>query len=120
LLSFLQVQVLQRHENTMTLHPQHHAAKVFIISCCCSMPACVLCALQAVENDSSLQDIQDAAEHFDPRTEQVFKYLQVISAAAMSFAHGEDHLTGVFEMCVFEMTAVRITSSTAHTRSSMC
>ncbi|KAF8059159.1 PHO89 [Scenedesmus sp. PABB004] len=42
----------------------------------------------AVDNDSSLSDIHDAAEAFDPRTEQVFKYLQIISAAAMSFAHG--------------------------------
>lgn len=57
-------------------------------------PYNVLCAascavwLQAVDNDSALQGIHDQAEKFDPRTEQVFKYLQIISAAAMSFAHG--------------------------------
>lgn len=33
--------------------------------------------------------MHDNAEKFDPRTEQVFKVLQVISACAMSFAHGE-------------------------------
>lgn len=44
--------------------------------------------LQAVDDDASLQGIHDDAEKFDPRTEQVFKYLQIISAAAMSFAHG--------------------------------
>jgi sodium-dependent phosphate transporter len=32
--------------------------------------------------------MHEAAEKFDPRTEQVFKVLQVISACAMSFAHG--------------------------------
>ncbi len=29
-----------------------------------------------------------AAEVFDPETEQVYKYLQVFSACAVSFAHG--------------------------------
>lgn len=42
----------------------------------------------AVDGDESLAGIHDAAEKFDPRTEQVFKYLQIISAACMSFAHG--------------------------------
>lgn len=41
-----------------------------------------------MDNDASLAGIHDQAEKFDPRTEQVFKYLQIISAAAMSFAHG--------------------------------
>jgi hypothetical protein len=44
--------------------------------------------LQAVDNDVSLQDIHAGAEKFSPLVEQVFKYLQIISAAAMSFAHG--------------------------------
>jgi sodium-dependent phosphate transporter len=35
-----------------------------------------------------LLQMHDSAEKFDPRTEQVFKVLQVISACAMSFAHG--------------------------------
>jgi sodium-dependent phosphate transporter len=53
------------------------------------MCVCVLPLFQAVDGDASLTNIHDAAERFDPRTEQVFKYLQIISAAAMSFAHGE-------------------------------
>jgi phosphate/sulfate permease len=35
-----------------------------------------------------LQDMHSDAERFDPRTEEVFKVLQVISACAMAFAHG--------------------------------
>lgn len=43
---------------------------------------------EAVDDDESLANIHDQSEKYDPRTEQVFKYLQVISAAAVSFAHG--------------------------------
>lgn len=39
------------------------------------------------ENENVLAR-KDDAEKFDPRTEEVFKILQVISACAMSFAHG--------------------------------
>jgi sodium-dependent phosphate transporter len=42
-----------------------------------------------VKDDEAIMDMHDAAEKFDPRTEHVFKVLQVISACAMSFAHGE-------------------------------
>uniref|UniRef100_A0A383VLB7 Phosphate transporter n=1 Tax=Tetradesmus obliquus TaxID=3088 RepID=A0A383VLB7_TETOB len=41
-----------------------------------------------VKDDEAIMDMHDAAEKFDPRTEHVFKVLQVISACAMSFAHG--------------------------------
>uniref|UniRef100_A0A383W377 Phosphate transporter n=1 Tax=Tetradesmus obliquus TaxID=3088 RepID=A0A383W377_TETOB len=41
-----------------------------------------------ITDDQKLQDMHADAEKFDPRTEQVFKVLQVISACAMSFAHG--------------------------------
>ncbi|WIA17922.1 hypothetical protein OEZ85_009416 [Tetradesmus obliquus] len=41
-----------------------------------------------ITDDQKLQDMHADAERFDPRTEQVFKVLQVISACAMSFAHG--------------------------------
>lgn len=41
-----------------------------------------------IGEDAALNSIHSSAERFDPRTEQVFKYLQVISAAAVSFAHG--------------------------------
>lgn len=66
--------------------------------------------LQAVDNDSSLSDIHDQAEKFDPRTEQVFKYLQIISAASMSFAHGANDVAnavgpfaaiyGIYQVCI--------------------
>lgn len=41
-----------------------------------------------IDENDSLAATHDQSEKFDPRTEQVFKYLQVISAAAVSFAHG--------------------------------
>jgi sodium-dependent phosphate transporter len=41
-----------------------------------------------IDGHQGLQDMHADAEKFDPRTEQVFKVLQVISACAMSFAHG--------------------------------
>ncbi|WIA29452.1 hypothetical protein OEZ86_011953 [Tetradesmus obliquus] len=41
-----------------------------------------------VKHDEAIMEMHDAAEKFDPRTEHVFKVLQVISACAMSFAHG--------------------------------
>jgi sodium-dependent phosphate transporter len=42
-----------------------------------------------IDGNQELQDMHADAEKFDPRTEQMFKILQVISACAMSFAHGE-------------------------------
>ena len=41
-----------------------------------------------VQHDEHTLAMHDAAEKFDPRTEQIFKYLQVLSACAVSFAHG--------------------------------
>ena len=41
-----------------------------------------------IKGDDKLTAMHDDAEKFDPRTEQVFKILQVLSACAMSFAHG--------------------------------
>lgn len=43
---------------------------------------------QDVKDDDSIMQMHADAERFDPRTEEVFKILQVISACAMSFAHG--------------------------------
>uniref|UniRef100_A0A383WJI0 Phosphate transporter n=1 Tax=Tetradesmus obliquus TaxID=3088 RepID=A0A383WJI0_TETOB len=41
-----------------------------------------------VEGNDKIQEMHDDAEKFDPRTEEVFKVLQVISACAMAFSHG--------------------------------
>jgi sodium-dependent phosphate transporter len=41
-----------------------------------------------VKEDADLMEMHESAEKFDPRTEQVFKILQVVSACAMSFSHG--------------------------------
>jgi phosphate/sulfate permease len=41
-----------------------------------------------IKDDEGLQEMHADAERFDPRTEEVFKVLQVISACAMAFAHG--------------------------------
>ena len=42
-----------------------------------------------VKDDAMVVSMHDAAEAFAPETETVFKYLQVLSACAVSFAHGE-------------------------------
>lgn len=41
-----------------------------------------------IEDNAHIAAMHQAAEVFDPKTEQVFKYLQVFSACAVSFAHG--------------------------------
>ncbi|KAG2495911.1 hypothetical protein HYH03_006148 [Edaphochlamys debaryana] len=41
-----------------------------------------------VENNQDIHDMHAAAEVFTPETEQVYKYLQVFSACAVSFSHG--------------------------------
>ncbi|KAG2451842.1 hypothetical protein HYH02_003618 [Chlamydomonas schloesseri] len=45
---------------------------------------------QKVETDRDVHDMHAAAEVFSPETEQVYKYLQVFSACAVSFAHGSN------------------------------
>lgn len=52
-----------------------------------------------IKDNESIMKMHDDAEKFDPRTEEVFKVLQVISACAMSFAHGK--------LC-FQQTAVQL------------
>jgi len=41
-----------------------------------------------IEEDETIAEIHRRAEVFDPRTENVFKYLQVFSAICVIFAHG--------------------------------
>lgn len=43
-----------------------------------------------VDTDPKIAAMHAAAEVFDPETEQIFKYLQVFSACAVSFAHGSN------------------------------
>lgn len=42
----------------------------------------------AVDDDSTVSAIHSNAEKFDPKTESVFKYIQVFTAVCDSFAHG--------------------------------
>ena len=65
--------------------------------------------------------MHDSAEKFDPRTEQAFKVLQVISACAMSFAHGSNDVAnaiGSFSAAyyVYQHMAVPGSNSEVRTR----
>jgi phosphate/sulfate permease len=42
-----------------------------------------------VEEDATVGAMHAASEKFNPRTERVFQWLQVLSACAVSFSHGE-------------------------------
>jgi phosphate/sulfate permease len=55
---------------------------------------------ECIGEDDGLHAIHASAERFDPRAEQVFKYLQVISAAAVSFAHGANGALVMDGRCV--------------------
>lgn len=45
-------------------------------------------SMQSVAKDQHVLAIHEFAEVFDPKTEEVYKYLQVFSACAVSFTHG--------------------------------
>ncbi|CAN0500978.1 unnamed protein product, partial [Discosporangium mesarthrocarpum] len=42
----------------------------------------------SIKEDANVSAIHDRAEKFDPRTEEVFKYVQVFTAICDSFSHG--------------------------------
>lgn len=64
--------------------------------------------------DEHTQAIHQAAEVFDPHTEQVYKYLQVFSACCVSFAHGANDVAnaiGPFSGIWYVYRTGKITSS---------
>lgn len=64
--------------------------------------------------DAHTQSIHQAAEVFDPHTEQVYKYLQVFSACCVSFAHGANDVAnsiGPFSGIWYVYNTGKITST---------
>ena len=56
-----------------------------------------------LKNDSTVASIHRQAEEFEPRTERMFVYLQVLAAVLNSFAHGANdvsHSMGPFAACI--------------------
>ena len=45
------------------------------------------------------QDMWETGEDFEPRTEEMFSYLQVLTACLLSFAHGEK-MIGLCLVCI--------------------
>ena len=52
---------------------------------------------QDIDGDESLVSMHQAAEIFEPKTEYVYKYLQMFSACCVSFAHGAKDSTNAGE-----------------------
>jgi phosphate/sulfate permease len=76
---------------------------------CCAFPGILL-------------QMHEAAEKFDPRTEQVFKVLQVISACAMSFAHGANDVAnsiGSFSAAYYVYRNLAVPGSNAEVSSAL-
>ncbi|CAN0272984.1 unnamed protein product [Scytosiphon promiscuus] len=67
-----------------------------------------------VEESSTVAEIHANAENFDPRVEEVFKYVQVVAAICDAFAHGANDVanaTGPLELIYAVYLEGRITSS---------
>ncbi|KAJ9505596.1 hypothetical protein QJQ45_005922 [Haematococcus lacustris] len=70
-----------------------------------------------LHKDEAVAAMHSAAEVFDPRTEEVYKYLQVFSACCVSFAHGANDVAnavGPFS-AIWAVYNTRHISSTAAT-----
>lgn len=71
-----------------------------------------------VRDQEQIMTMHDDAERFDPRTEQVFKILQVISACAMSFAHGANDVAnaiGSFSAAYYVYSNANVPGSNSNT-----
>ena len=56
-----------------------------------------------LKSDATIATIHELAEEFEPRTERMFVYLQVLAAVLNSFAHGANdvsHSMGPFAACI--------------------
>ena len=56
-----------------------------------------------LKSDATVATIHERAEEFEPRTERMFVYLQVLAAVLNSFAHGANdvsHSMGPFAACI--------------------
>eukprot|EP00195_Chlamydomonas_chlamydogama_P005795 CAMPEP_0202904830 /NCGR_PEP_ID=MMETSP1392-20130828/31296_1 /ASSEMBLY_ACC=CAM_ASM_000868 /TAXON_ID=225041 /ORGANISM="Chlamydomonas chlamydogama, Strain SAG 11-48b" /LENGTH=650 /DNA_ID=CAMNT_0049592659 /DNA_START=226 /DNA_END=2178 /DNA_ORIENTATION=+ len=73
---------------------------------------------QGVDQNAHVQAIHAAAEMFDPHTERVYQYLQVISACCVSFAHGSNDVAnsiGPFSAMYYTYTTYKVPSSSTET-----
>jgi sodium-dependent phosphate transporter len=70
-----------------------------------------------VKEDEAIMNMHKDAEKFDLRTEQTFKILQVISACAMSFAHGANDVAnaiGSFAAAYYVYTTAKVPGSNSN------